>query len=128
MGYVTLTKIFTLHTAQKRAALMSVLDDEWTQTLRYGIAVADDAGLEQVLDAMQAYLRGQRNVIVDQRDFYSRIQEPGETFDDFLCAMKEIAIFCDIYDTCISNRLRDRIIVGTSDQEALKRMLENKNI
>ena len=128
MGYVTLMKIFILPTAQQRAALMSVLDDEWTRTLRYGIAVADDAGLEQILDVMEAHLRGQHNVIVDRRDFYSRIQEPGGTFDDFLCAMKEIANFCDFCDACINNRLRDRIVVGTSDQEALKRMFEEKNV
>ena len=77
---------------------------------------------------MEAHLRGRRNVIVDRIDFYSRIEEPSETFDDFLCAMKEIAKFCDFCDTCIDNRLRDRIVVGTDAQEALKRMLEEKDL
>ena len=90
------------------------------------IAVADDVGLEQVIDAMEVHLRGQRNVIMDRRDIYSRIQEQGDVFDDFLCAVKVIAIFCDFCETCINNRLRDHIVVGTNDQEALKHMLEKK--
>ncbi|KAG7169936.1 hypothetical protein Hamer_G019755 [Homarus americanus] len=77
---------------------------------------------------MEAYLRGQRNVIVDQRDFHSRVQEPGETFDDFLCAVKDIANFCDFCESCIDNRLRDRIVVGTRDEEELKHMLKEKDL
>ncbi|KAG7173746.1 hypothetical protein Hamer_G018891 [Homarus americanus] len=127
-GYMTLTKISSLSPAEQRAELVSVLNDEWTRILRYRIGVADDTELEPVLDAIKAYLRGERNVIVDRRDSYSRVQEPGETFDDFLCAVKEIANFCDFCESCIDNRLRDRIVVGTRDEEALKRMLEEKDL
>ncbi|KAG7157146.1 putative Transposon Tf2-6 polyprotein-like 4 [Homarus americanus] len=54
----------------QRAALVSVLDDKRIRILRYRVGVADDTELE-------AYLRGQGNVIVDWRDFYSRVQELG---------------------------------------------------
>lgn len=128
MGYVTLTKMSSLPLAEQRAAFLALLDDEWTRILRYGISVREDAKLDVVLDAMECYLRGQRNVIVDRRDFYSRIQEPGESFDDFLCAVKEIANFCDFCEECLDNRLRDRIVVGTSDEVALKRMLEDRKL
>ena len=68
--------------------------------MRYGLAVDDDADLKAILDAMEAHLRGQRNIIVDRRDFYSRAQESGETLDDFLCNIKEIAAFCDFCTSC----------------------------
>ncbi|KAK4311797.1 hypothetical protein Pmani_011926 [Petrolisthes manimaculis] len=127
-GYVTLTKINMLTRTEQRAALTAVLDDEWTRTLRYGISVPEDADLGSILDAMEEYLRNQRNIIVDRRDFYLRVQEAGESFDDFLCLVKEIANFCDFCDKCVDSQLRDRIVVGTSDEVALKRMLENKNL
>ncbi|XP_045137194.1 uncharacterized protein LOC123519755 [Portunus trituberculatus] len=127
-GYVTLTKMSSLPHAEQRAALSSLLDDEWTRILRYVISVEEDADLDEVLDAMECYLRGQRNIIVDRRDFYSRVQEPGESFEYFLCAIKEIANFCDFCDKCLDNRLRDRIVVGTSDEVALKRMLEDRKL
>ncbi|KAK3869771.1 hypothetical protein Pcinc_024945 [Petrolisthes cinctipes] len=127
-GYVTLTKINMLTRTEQRAALTAVLDDEWTRTLRYGISVPEDADLGSILDAMGEYLRNQRNIIVDRRDFYLRVQEVGESFDDFLCSVKEIANFCEFCDKCVDSQLRDRIVVGTSDELALKRMLENKNL
>ncbi|KAK4329507.1 hypothetical protein Pmani_000138 [Petrolisthes manimaculis] len=127
-GYVTLTKINMLTLTEQRAALTAVLDDEWTRTLRYGISVPEDADLGSILDAMEEYLRNQRNIIVDRRDFYLRVQEPGESFDDFLCLVKKIANFCDFCDKCVDSQLRDRIVVGTSDEVALKRMLENENL
>ncbi|XP_064111293.1 uncharacterized protein LOC135218773 [Macrobrachium nipponense] len=61
-------------------------------------------------------------------DFHSRVQGLHETFDDFLCGIKEIASFCDFCETCMDSRLRDRIVVGTRDEEALKRMLEEKKL
>ncbi|KAK3882649.1 hypothetical protein Pcinc_012985 [Petrolisthes cinctipes] len=127
-GYVTLTKINMLTRTEQRAALTAVLDNEWTRTLRYGISVPEDADLGSILDAMGEYLRNQRNIIVDRRDFYLRVQEAGESFDDFLCSVKEIANFCEFCDKCVDSQLRDRIVVGTSDELALKRMLENKNL
>ncbi|KAK3855471.1 hypothetical protein Pcinc_038132 [Petrolisthes cinctipes] len=127
-GYVTLTKINMLTRTEQRAALTAVLDNEWTRTLRYGISVPEDADLGSILDAMGEYLRNQRNIIVDRRDFYLRVQEAGESFDDFLCSVKEIANFCEFCDKCVDSQLCDRIVVGTSDELALKRMLENKNL
>lgn len=125
---MTLTKINMLTRTEQRAALAAVLDNEWTRTLRYGISVLEDADLGSILDAMGEYLRHQRNIIMDRRDFYLRVQEAGESFDDFLRSVKEIANFCEFCDKCADNQLRDRIVVGTSDELALKRMLENKNL
>lgn len=125
---MTLTKMELLSRGEQRAALTSVLGDEWTRILRYGISVAEDADLATVLDAMGAPLRNQRNIIMDRRDFHSRIQEPYESFDDFLCAVKELDNFCEFCDTCVDEQLRDRIVVGTSDEVALKRLLENKTL
>ncbi|MPC54531.1 hypothetical protein E2C01_048452 [Portunus trituberculatus] len=127
-GYVTLARIDCLSLAEQRAALAAVLDDEWTRTLRYGTSLPRDAELKTILDTMSAYLRSQRNIIMDRRDFYSRVQEPQEGFDDFLCDGKKIANFCEFCDQCMDDQLRDRIVVGTRDEVALKRMLENKKL
>ncbi|KAG7174299.1 hypothetical protein Hamer_G003234 [Homarus americanus] len=127
-GYVKLTKIHYLPPDQQRSTLVALLDDDWTRTLRYGLAVADGAHLKTTLDATEAHLRRQRNVIVDRRDFYSRVQVAGESFEDFLCSIKEIAAFCDFCDVCMDNRIRDRVVVGTRDEKTLKRMLKVKDL
>ncbi|XP_068239977.1 uncharacterized protein [Palaemon carinicauda] len=127
-GHAVLTRMSSLSLAEQRSALISVLDDDWTRTLRYGLSLGDGADLKTILDAMELHLRNQRNVIVDRRDFHTRVQELHETFDDFLCGIKVIASFCDFCETCMDSRLRDRIVVGTRDEEALKRMLEEKKL
>ena len=57
--------------ADQTIALVSMLDDDWTRTLRYGLDLDDQASLQETLAAMETHLRRQRNVMVDRRDFYS---------------------------------------------------------
>ncbi|KAF0291834.1 hypothetical protein FJT64_001088 [Amphibalanus amphitrite] len=123
-----LTHLETLPIAEQKAALMSLLDDEWTRTLRYSLQIPSEADLKTVIDTMEAHLRGQRSIILDRRDFYSRVQEPDETFDDFVSSIKEIAAYCDFCDKCADDQYRDRIVVGIRDEEALKRMLHEPKL
>ena len=118
-----LTRLEALPEKEQRAALMSLLDDDWTRTLRYSLPIAPNAALDTILDTMESHLRGQRSIVLDRRDFYSRVQEPDEAFDDFVSSVKEIAAYCDFCDACIDDQYRDRSVVGTRDEEALKRML-----
>ena len=77
---------------------------------------------------MQTHLRRQRNVIIDRRDLFTRVQEAGETVDDFVCGLKEIASSCDFCHHCLDNRYRDRVVVGIRDEEARRRMLEEPTL
>ena len=83
-GYALLARVSSLPPAEQRAALLAVVSDDWTRIIRYNLSVSSEASLSDVIKAMEEYLRGQRNVIVDRRDFYRRNQEPSETFDDIL--------------------------------------------
>ncbi|XP_043203833.1 uncharacterized protein LOC122371521 [Amphibalanus amphitrite] len=73
---------------------------------------------------MHTHLRRQRNVVIDRCEFNMRMLEPGESVDDFICALKEIASCCDFCPNCTDDRFRDHLVVGTSDDEARRRMLE----
>ena len=63
-GYVLLTGVSKLPAAEQRAALLALLDDDWTRVVRYGLPVAQDADVNAIITAMQAHLRRQRNVII----------------------------------------------------------------
>ena len=118
-----LARLDSLPFKEQRAVLTSLLDDDWSRIVRHTLQVAADDGIKDVLDAMEKHLRGQRSVLLDRREFYSRVQEPDESFDDFLCAVKEIAAYCGFCSVCEDVQFRDRIVSGTRDEEALKRML-----
>ena len=127
-AYFMLTGVSALSLTEQRAALLGLMDDEWQRTLRYGLCVADDTPLADVVKAMETPLRAQRNVVVDRRDFYARCQQSDERFDDFLCAVREIAAFCDFCSHCVDDQIRDRIVCGVRDDEAVRRLLENKDL
>ena len=86
-GYMLLTGACDLPVEGQRAALLSLLDGDWHDVIKFGLDLAGDTTLDTIVTAMEGHLRKQRNVLVDRRDFYARVQEPGECFDDFLCGV-----------------------------------------
>ena len=52
------------------------------------MCITDDSPLSEVVDAMESHLRKQRNVLVDRRAFYARVQEEGDA--------KTLKSFCAI--------------------------------
>ena len=127
-GYCLLTHIRQLSPPEQRAALLAVLDDDWSRVVDFGLPLPVAASMDQIIDAMHTYLRRQRNVIIDRRDFTSRLQQPGETIDEYVCALKEIASCCDFCQHCVDDRFRDHIVVGTNDCKARRRMLETPDL
>lgn len=127
-GFMLLTHGNDLPMEEQRAMLMGLLDEDWTRVIRYSLTVAEDIPIPDVIKAMEAHLRSQRNILVDRREFYSRVQEEGETFDDFFCALKEVSTFCDLCSECYDTQIRDRIVCGARDEEAVKCMLEKKDL
>ena len=51
----------------QRAALISLLDEDWHRVIRFSLDLADNATVDTVVTAMEGYLRKQRNVLVDFR-------------------------------------------------------------
>ena len=108
---------------EQTAALLALLDDYWTRTLQHGLDIVTPNTCENLVAAFKKHLRGQRSVVLDRREFFMRQQEPGETFDDYLVVLKELAQFCDFCTHCRDEQFRDRLVNGISDQESLQAML-----
>ncbi|KAG0702459.1 hypothetical protein GWK47_025098 [Chionoecetes opilio] len=68
-GYMLLTRVDNLPPKEQRAILLSLLDEDWTRVIRYALPVAEDTPAKEVVMAMEAHLRTQRNVLVDRREF-----------------------------------------------------------
>jgi len=112
----------------QQAVLLSALDEEWVRIVRFGLPVPEGSDLRTVVAAMHAHLRRQRNTAINRREFDIRVQEAGEPIDEFVCALKEIASSCDFCRHCFNDRLRDRVVVGTSDKHARRRILETPDL
>ena len=77
----------------------ALLDDEWLRILQFVLQTKLDdnsTSIDEVINEMQTYLRSQRNVVLDRKEFYSRNQQNGESFDDYYMIVSEIEIDFDI--------------------------------
>ena len=70
----------------------------------------------EIIDAMQRYVDGHVNEIVEWRNFWCRTQQPGESFDDYLISLRELAKTCRFCsESSMQKATQDQIIEGLSD-------------
>ena len=53
-----------------------------------GLSEDQRKDVKQIVSAIQRYVEGQVNESVERRNFRKRVQQPGETFDDFLVSLR----------------------------------------
>ena len=55
----------------------------------------------EIIEAMRRYIDGHLNETVERHNFRRRVQQPGESFDDFLISLREFAKTCKFCsETC----------------------------
>jgi len=70
-----------------------------------GLTAEQRNDITQIIEALQRYVDGQFNETVGRRNFRRRVQQPGETFDDFLMALRELAKTCKFcMDKCTEKK------------------------
>ena len=85
LDYSLLNNVHKLETKEQKAVFRALLDDEWLRILQFVLQTKLDdnsTSIDEVITEMQTYLRSQRNVVLDRKEFYSRNQQNGESFDD----------------------------------------------
>ena len=64
---------------------------------------------KEIVTAIEAYVNRQIYDSVEQRTFRSRVQQEGETFDDYLVSLRELATTCNFCDdACTQKNIRDQ--------------------
>ena len=126
------------------AAVRQCFDEDLRRFLREGtIVLPRNPDSWDIIAAVQAFLRRQRNPLLDRIDFYSRHQQRRESFDSFLTSLKELHRCCDFPDhalcrscslsTCASckgnlfrvtaDTMRDRIVIGILEDATRHKLL-----
>lgn len=66
---------------------------------------------------------------MERRNFRRRVQQEGEIFDDFLVSLRKLAKTCNFCNkACANKNLRDQIIAGLVDGDAVEDLLKEKNL
>ena len=92
-------------------------------TLAHAIPVADTATVDELLNAIGAHFRCQRNIALSCVQCEECKQQHGEVFDRFLVGLKELAADADLCGTCLDARLITRIMSGVRSEALRKKLL-----
>ena len=85
--------------------------------------------MTEIVAAIQRYVEGQINESVERRTFRRRVQQPGESFDDFLVSLRELAKTCKFCsDNCTTKNIRDQIIEGLRDGDTIEHLLQETDL
>ena len=69
-----------------------------------------------VMEKLDAFFKGRRNVIFERATFNRRIQQQGETAEQFIMELYRLVEKCE-YGDMKDEMIRDRLVVGISDTQ-----------
>ena len=77
----------TLGDDQKTAIFFSLFSKELLSDLEYRFKINLNAEqkVEDVIEKMKEYLKGQRSIVLARYHLFTRRQQLGETFDEWMC-------------------------------------------
>ena len=94
-----------------------------------GLTRAQRESVEDTITAIQQYVDGQVNESVERRNFRRRVQQTGETFDDFLVSLRELAKTCKFCsEDCLRKNIRDQIIEGHLVGDTVEELLRERDL
>jgi len=101
---------------------------ELLNKLHYSAGISEDTtdDIATIIANIKEYLKGKENIAVHRFRLLNRCQEPKESFEDFNCAIGEIADDADIAEMGPEEWKATLIIGGIRDEEVRKELLAKR--
>ena len=94
-----------------------------------GLTEEQRGSVDETIRAIKRHVDGHINETVERRNFRQRAQHPGEPFDDFLVSLRDLVKTCNFCsDACTQKSLRDQIIEGLLDGDAVEALLQEADL
>ena len=101
--------------AKQISTLLYCLGEETESVLASTNATADDRNnFNRTIGKFDDYFKVRKNVIYERARFNRRNQQSGETAENYIVALYELAEHCD-YGDMTAELIRDRLVVGIRD-------------
>ena len=81
----------------------------------------------KVLEKFDDFFKVRHNVIFERAHFNRRNQHPGETAEDYITALRQLAQGCE-YGKMTKELIRDRLVVGIRDESLSERLQIESNL
>jgi len=67
------------------------------------------AGVDTIIETIKCYVQGQINETVEHKNFHKHVQQEGESFNNFLVALRELSKTCNFCtDECLQKNIWDQ--------------------
>ena len=77
----------------------------------------NDAKIEPVLAKFAQYCQPRMNIPFERYHFNLRVQEPGETYDQYRTTLRKLAEGCDFQTITPEEIFQDRLVFGIKDDK-----------
>ena len=85
--------------------------------------------VDVIICTIKNHIDGHRNESMEQHALRWWIQQPAETFDDYLVALRELAKTCNFCsEECAQKNIGDQIIEGINDGDTVEHLLRQPNL
>ena len=129
-SYCTLSGLADEAAATKVQVLTLCLSRETLAIVNnLGLSEEQRNNVDTIIRAIKRHIDSQTNESVERRNLRSRRQQTGESFDDFLVALRELTKTCNFCtDQCVQKNIRDQIIEGLIDKDTVEHLLRQQEL
>ena len=130
-NYVLAIELDKKPEAVQVATLLTVIGEEAREVFSTFGDWAEDGGetkIVPVLDKFDSYCEPRKNLPFERYRFNRRVQEPGETYDQYRTALRKIAGGCEFATITPDEILRDRLVFGIRDSKVRERLLRESKL
>ena len=130
LAYRSLLGLASESTAKQVQALQLYFSRETLNVVEnLGLTNAQRKDRAQIIAALKAYIDGRINETIERRNLRQHKQQVGESFDDYLVSLRELAKTCNFCNNdCLQKALRDQIIEGLLDGDTIQELLQSKDL
>jgi len=94
-----------------------------------GLSAEDRNSVNAIIMAIKCHVDGHINESMERCRLQCRVQQPGESFDDYLVSLWELAKICNFCsEECSQKSIHDQIIEGLLDGDTIEELLKQQNL
>ncbi len=125
--YCVVTNAAAQSPDSQKSLLISTMGLEALQIYN-GCDPVDTDMAENILTKLDAHILGDTNETFQRYKFNTCVQKHDESIDDYLASLKTLAKTCNFCECLKTSLLRDRIVLGVTDDSTRKRLLQKGNL
>ena len=113
------------------ATLLTIIGEEARDVFSTFTDWADEDSSTKIAPVLQKfaeYCQPRKNVPFERYRFNKRVQEAGESYDQYKTALRKLAEGCDFDSITPDEILRDRIVFGIRDNKVRERLLRESQL